>query len=279
MTIVTVAYNSTAVLPEMLASLPHQSPVVVVDNASEDRDRLHQIVAARQGKTLLIESDRNLGFGSGCNKGAEKATTEFLLFLNPDATLCSDTIRNLIEAAERHPEASAFNPRILDNMGRTVFKRRSDLVDRSMWLPKRELKEDTEVPILSGAALFVRRRAFEAVGGFDPAIFLFFEDDDLSLRLSQSQGHLIYVTNADVHHAGGASSSGSAKSEYLKNWHWGHSQVYTTRKHGKRGNCVAAILKTGVRALSPATVLSSRRRQKYFARFLGMIAALRHAGT
>lgn len=277
-TIVTVAYNSTEVLPDMLASVPPATPVVIVDNASEDRAEVHRLVAARRGPTRLVENARNLGFGSACNRGADGADTEFLLFLNPDTALCSDTLQKLVDAAERHPDAAAFNPRILDEEGRAVVKRRSDLVDRAQWLPKRELTEDTVVPVLSGAALFVRRAAFEAVGGFDPAIFLFFEDDDLSLRLSRSRGRLVYVADAAVHHAGGASSGGSVKAERIKNWHWGYSQIYTARKHGLRANCAAAILKTALRTLSPATIVSARRRRKYSARFAGMIAALRRTG-
>lgn len=274
-TIVTVTYNSTGVLPDMVASVPQETLLVIVDNASGDRDQLRRIVASRLKATHLIENERNLGFGAACNKGAKQANTEFLLFLNPDAALASDTLRKLIEAAERHPDATAFNPRILDKGGKTVVKRRSDLVNHSLWLPKNELTKDTVVPVLSGAALFVRRSAFEAVGGFDSKIFLFFEDDDLSLRLSRSQGHLVYVADAVVHHSGGASSGGSLKSEDIKNWHWGYSQIYTTRKHGMRYNCYFSILKTGLRTLSPAMVFSSRRRKKYFARFSGMIAALR----
>jgi GT2 family glycosyltransferase len=276
-TIVTVTYNSTGVLPDMVASVPQETLLVIVDNASGDRDQLRRIVASRLKATRLIENERNLGFGAACNKGAKQANTEFLLFLNPDAALASDTLRKLIEAAERHPDATAFNPRILDKGGKTVVKRRSDLVNHSLWLPKNELTKDTVVPVLSGAALFVRRSAFEAVGGFDSKIFLFFEDDDLSLRLSRSQGHLVYVADAVVHHSGGASSGGSLKSEDIKNWHWGYSQIYTTRKHGMRYNCYFSILKTGLRTLSPAMVFSSRRRKKYFARFSGMIAALRQA--
>jgi len=276
-TIVSVTYNSTGVLPDMVASVPQETLLLIVDNASGDRDKLRRIAASRLKATRLIENERNLGFGAACNKGAKQANTEFLLFLNPDAALASDTLRKLIEAAERHPDATAFNPRILDKGGRTVVKRRSDLVDHSLWLSKSELTKDTVVPVLSGAALFVRRSAFEAVGGFDSKIFLFFEDDDLSLRLSRSQGHLVYVADAVVHHSGGASSGGSLKSEAIKNWHWGYSQIYTTRKHGMRYNCYFSILKTGLRTLSPATVCSSRRRKKYFARLSGMIAALRRA--
>ncbi|MCQ0092519.1 glycosyltransferase family 2 protein [Roseovarius sp. M141] len=278
-TIVTVAYNSSAVLADMLASVPAQTPVVIFDNASQDRPKLRELVAARENKTQLIESDRNLGFGTGCNKGAEAAETEFLLFLNPDTALFPDTLQNLVLAADRRPDISAFNPRILNDDGTSILKRRSDLVPRGAWVPRGELTQDTILPVLSGAAFFVRRADFNAVGGFDTKIFLFFEDDDLSVRLSAARGNLMYVHDAKVSHIGGASSGWSPKSEKLKNWHWGFSQIYTARKHGMRLACLGAVLKTGIRALSPATLLSSKRRLKYAARLRGMAGALRWGGA
>ncbi|WP_138934799.1 glycosyltransferase family 2 protein [Roseovarius arcticus] len=277
-TIVSVAYNSAAVLDTMLASVPVETPVVIFDNASQDRPQLRDVIAIRGGNTHLVESDENLGFGAGCNGGAARAETEFLLFLNPDTALFPDTLERLIFAADQHPAATAFNPRILDDDGTAILKRRSDLVPRRAWLPRSALTHDTVVPILSGAALFVRRDDFDAVGGFDPRIFLFFEDDDLSVRLSETRGNLMYVHDARVRHVGGASSEWSPKGERLKNWHWGFSQIYTMRKHGLRMGCLRAFLKTGLRALSPVTILSTRRRTKYAARLSGMIRSLRRGG-
>ena len=277
-TIVSVAYNSAAVLDAMLASVPVETPVVIFDNASDDRPQLRDLIASRGGDTQLVESDKNLGFGAGCNGGAERAETEFLLFLNPDTVLFPDTLQKLTCAADRHRGATAFNPRILDDDGTAILKRRSDLLPRRAWLPRSALTQDASLPVLSGAALFVRRDDFEAVGGFDPMIFLFFEDDDLSIRLAEATGNLMYVHEAKVRHSGGASSGGSPKSERLKNWHWGFSQIYTMRKHGFWMGYVGAFVKTGLRALSPATMLSSRRRKKYKARLSGMITALRQRG-
>ncbi len=274
-TIVTVGYNSAAVLADMLASVPARTPVVIFDNASQDRPSLHQIVATRGAQTRLIESDSNLGFGGGCNHGAAGAETEFLLFLNPDTMLFPDTLQTLVQAADQNPDVSGFNPRILNDDGTSILKRRSDLVARSKWLPRGDITQDSVLPVLSGAAFFVRRADFNAVGGFDPKIFLFFEDDDLSVRLSDATGGLMYVHDAKVRHIGGASSGWSPKSEKLKNWHWGFSQIYTLRKHGLHTACVGAFLKTAFRALSPVTILSSKRRQKYSARLSGMIASLR----
>ena len=277
-TIVSVAYNSAAVLTGMLASVPVETPVVIFDNASQDRSKLREVIDGRGGKTQLVESDKNLGFGAGCNGGAAGAETEFLLFLNPDTVLFPDTLQKLIRAAERYPDASAFNPRILDDDGTVILKRRSDLVPRRAWLPRSALTQDTIVPVLSGAALFVRRDDFNAVGGFDTGIFLFFEDDDLSVRLAEAKGDLMYVHDAKVRHVGGASSEWSVKSERLKNWHWGFSQIYTMHKYDRTMGGLGAFMKTGLRALSPATMLSARRRKKYAARLAGMTTALRRGG-
>lgn len=271
-TIVTVAYNSAAVLPAMLASVPQGVPVVIVDNASSDRDALRQL--ARTGVTL-IENDANEGFGRACNTGAGAAHTEFLLFLNPDTVLMDGALEALVAAARAHPKASAFNPLILDEDGSTHLKKRSDLVARARRLRSDAPEDDMELPVLSGAALMVHKTAFDSVGGFDPAIFLFFEDDDLSLRLAQSCGPLRLAHAARVRHVGGASSQPGRRAERIKNWHWGWSQIYVLRKHQSVASCATPFAKLALRAASPAMLTSGNRRRKYAARLAGMWSALR----
>ena len=151
-TIVTVAYNSTEVLPAMLASVPAGVPVVLVDNGSADLAELRAL-AVRTG-ARLVENGRNLGFGPACNVGAALADTEFILFLNPDTILTPEAIARLEAAMDRHPAASAANPRLTDGAGRPYFKRRSVLLPRSEWLARGWPDADRQVPVLSGAALF-----------------------------------------------------------------------------------------------------------------------------
>ncbi|SEK56500.1 Glycosyltransferase, GT2 family [Roseovarius nanhaiticus] len=272
-TIVTVAYNSADVLPSMLESVPSGAPVIIVDNASRDREALRAL-AARYANVTLIENAENEGFGRACNIGAAAAHTEFVMFLNPDTTCLDDTLDALTTAADAHPDAPAFNPLIVDDAWRAHLKRRSDLDPRAGTLAKGDPGGDVALPVLSGAALMVRRDIFERIGGFDPAIFLFFEDDDLSVRLAK-HGPLMLAHSAIVRHFGGTSSSPSRVGERIKNWHWGWSQVYAVRKHRGPGACARPIAKALLRAASPATLLSGVRRRKYGARLTGMWAALR----
>lgn len=267
-TIVSVAWNSADVLPAMLASIPQGVPVVVVDNAGTDASG----EIARAAGAHVVRLEENLGFGRGCNAGAALADTEFLLFLNPDAALEPGALAALEAAADAYPDASGFNPRIRDRNGQAYFKRGSILLARRERLARGWPEESGPVPVLSGAAFFCRRAQFEAEGGFDPAIFLYHEDDDLSLRLKQRFGPLRFVREAEIVHLEGRGSPRNPETARIKSYHMARSRVYTMRKHGRPfpvlGSLAGAILKL----LSPANLVSARKRAQALAYVKGVLS-------
>lgn len=271
-TVISVCYNSTAVVPAMLASIPEGVAVVLVDNASADGAALAGLAAARGAR--LIRNAANRGFGTACNQGAAEAGTEFLLFLNPDAALASGALDALVAAAARYPRAAAMNPRIEAAGGRPYFKRGSVLLPRGARLPRGWPEADREVPVLSGAALFVRRADFEAVAGFDPAIFLYHEDDDLSLRLKAERGPLMFIRAALVRHQGGQSTIRSPETAALKAWHMGRSRVYAARKHRRPLAATRALGSALLQIASPLALASPRKRAKQWAFLRGVVAAV-----
>lgn len=276
-TIITVSYNSAAELPEMLASIPAGTPTIIVDNASADRAAL-QNLCDRFSVQLLL-SPENVGFGRGCNLGAAVATTEFLLFLNPDATLMPDTLALLEDAADRYPTASAMNPRITNADGSAFFKRRSALMPNSETMPRGWPAGDQEVTVLVGAAFFVRRTDFDAVGGFDPAIFLFHEDDDLARCLRRDRGPLMFIHGAVVRHIGGRTTDDSPASAGFKAWHMARSRVYAARKHQQPLVFTKALLFALRNLLAPDMPFSARRRAKNWGYFKGVLSTLRDGGA
>jgi N-acetylglucosaminyl-diphospho-decaprenol L-rhamnosyltransferase len=270
-TLVTVAYNSAAVLPTLLASIPAGVACIVVDNGSKDPGEIRDLAQAHGAE--FIASERNIGFGRGCNLGAAQATTEFLFFVNPDAQLAPGAIEALLAAADAHPDACAFNPRLREGNGKVAFKRRSKLLPKAQWLPREAADADCELPVLQGSAIFVRREAFEAVKGFDPKIFLYHEDDDLSLRLKADCGPLRLVTGAEVVHLFGESTARSPRTAALKAWYMGQSRVYACRKHGMPNAFGNALIEALSKLLSPLTLLSARKRAKHLAFLRGVLAA------
>jgi N-acetylglucosaminyl-diphospho-decaprenol L-rhamnosyltransferase len=262
--VVTVTFNSAAVLPDLLESVPAGVEAIVVDNHSGDASR--ELAAERGARVIAL--DKNVGFGRANNIGAREARGRFLLLVNPDVVLSRGAIDALLAAAAVHPGA-AFNPRIVAGSKRQ-FRRWSWLIAKADYWRGPAPEADCEVPVLSGACIFIRKDIFERVGGFDENIFLYHEDDDLSLRLRQRGTVLFYIDDAVVTHHGGKSSERTAEVGALKGYEMARSLVYVMRKHQIPFNRDWERLKASLMLCAPHVSANPGRRAKY----LGLLKGL-----
>ncbi|MEM8732197.1 MAG: glycosyltransferase family 2 protein, partial [Pseudomonadota bacterium] len=113
-------------------------------------------------------------------------------------------------------------------------------------------RPDHEIALrsLNGAAIFARAEAFHTVGGFDPKIFLYFEDDDLTLRLSDRFGPLTYVPSARVTHASAGSTAPSPELSRFKGYHYARSEIYVMSKHGRKYAYLKGLFSAARRLIS-----------------------------
>lgn len=228
---VTVTYSPGDVLAELLDSIPaacrDPGPVVIADNGSTDGSI--EPAAARPGVTV-VRTGGNVGYGRAANLGvaALDPSIPTVLIVNPDVVLGPGAVDELLAAADRHPQAGAVGPKITNGDGSLYPSARAlptiaqgighALTER--WWPSnpwtrayRRQDEDTverEAGWLSGSCLLVRRTAFDAVGGFDPQYFMYFEDVDLGERLGRAGWRNIYAPSATVVHHGGHSTDREA---------------------------------------------------------------------
>lgn len=250
-TVVLVSYNSGAVIGRAVASVPAGCDVIVVDNASPGgtawRDSLKR-------PADILDMPRNAGFGTACNAGARQASTPYVLFLNPDAVLAPDAVDRLLAAAGRYGDPAILMPAITGETGRLMRKEGTifETVPRAARLSADEIAGDYCTRFVHGAAFMVARDAFLALGGFDEAIFLYHEDDDLSLRATARRIPIIVVTDARATHAGGRSSKPSFGQTFRINRAKMHSELYVREKYGSAsgrarrfallaGGCVLAV--------------------------------------
>lgn len=272
-TVVTVSYNSGPVLGGMLPSVGREAACVVVDNGgAEPVDAL----AAEHG-AALVRLAKNEGFGRGCNAGAALARSEFLFFVNPDVVLAPGCIDALEDAARLIPGFAAANPLVLDGQGRASFKTTSILLPEGgtrMALPQAE----AEIPVLTGCALFVRRSLFDAVGGFDPEIFLYHEDHDLALRLRQ-HGTLWHIPAAVVRHVAGTGAPRTPKVAWIKGYHMARSRHLVLRKHRLAMPFVRTLFPAIGGLLLPHNLFSARRRARTLGQVAGALSSLRDHGV
>ena len=265
-TIVSVTYNSSAIVKQLVASIPAGVKVILVDNGSDDIEALQALTS---DDVSVLHNHSNVGFGRACNQGAEAAHTEYLFFVNPDAYLTEETLHALMCAAHSYPDAVAFNPAIVEGNGKQYFKRSSTLLPRAEYMTRGWPSSDSAVNVLSGAAIFVKKSVFQAVGGFDENIFLYHEDDDLSLRLRR-MGALMFIRNAVLTHIGGSGSARSPAVAALKAFHMGRSRVYTLRKYGFALPWWRSFGLALWQLLSPLVWFSKRKRAKQVALLRGV---------
>jgi GT2 family glycosyltransferase len=273
-TAIVVAHDSAEVLPACLAALAAEGvPVIVVDNASGDASAR---IAREQGATVIANA-ANEGYGRANNRGVAACTTPYVLIVNPDVEMRPGAVAALLAAAERYPDAALFAPRIVEPSGRIFLQPRSLLspphLNRSgaMAIPE----GDACLPFLSGACLLIRREAFRALGGFDPAIFLFYEDDDLCRRLRDAGHALIHVYGAEAGHGRGRSSAASPARRFKARWHLAWSEGYVARKFGLPGPSPFGILENLAKTAGYALILRRDKMAAHAGSAAGAFAWLR----
>lgn len=222
---VIVNYNARQHLVECVRSLRADgvSDIVVADNGSTDGSG--EALKGADSNVNWLPSGGNLGYGGGANRGAALARGDLLLICNADVVVEPGSVKALATAMEADPGLAIVGPRIEDQSGdvypsprtfpdlgvavghavlglvapRNTFTRRYRMLD---W----DRGSSTSVDWVSGACFLVRRTAWEALGGFDEAYFMYVEDVDLCWRASRAGWRVGFEPSARVIHVQGAST-------------------------------------------------------------------------
>lgn len=222
---VVVNYNAREHLLNCVASLLGEGVeiVIVADNGSVDGSEA--ALSARYPEVKWAETGSNLGYGAAADLGAALSDSTYLLVCNPDVVLgdgCVATLRHFLEA---RPDVAVVGPRIVDGRGALYpsARRFPDLLEAlghgflgQFWpgnpFSRRYRMNDWDhcsartVDWVSGACFLVRRSAWEVVGGFDRAYFMYLEDVDLCWRLGGAGWAVAYEPAAQVVHVQGVSA-------------------------------------------------------------------------
>jgi N-acetylglucosaminyl-diphospho-decaprenol L-rhamnosyltransferase len=207
--VVVVTHQSAAHLNPLLAALRPQllaeDELVIVDNASTDGTA--DVARSFGAPVGVIETGENLGFAGGCHAGAAATRAPLLLFLNPDSEPQGDCLRRLRDAADSHPGWSAWQAVVV--LARDLINTSGGVVHYlgigwagDCGRPASELSaHDREIAFPSGAAMVVRRSAWDELHGLDSAYFMYGEDLDLGLRLWLAGHRVGLVHDARVLHS------------------------------------------------------------------------------
>jgi len=249
LSILLLSWNVRDLLRTCLAHLPLARPeveIIVVDSASTDGSA--EMVRDEFPQVQLIASSENLGYSRGNNLGLRAAAGRYLFILNPDTEIVGDAVAQMLAYLEAHPRVGVLGPQLIspDQTVQSTRRRFPTLATaffESTWFQSlaprrwlddyyaRDLPDEAvaEVDWVIGAALCVRREAYEQVGGLDENFFMYSEELDWCRRLKAAGWKVVYFPPAQVIHHEGRSSEqvpaathirfNSSKVRYFRKYH------------------------------------------------------------
>jgi N-acetylglucosaminyl-diphospho-decaprenol L-rhamnosyltransferase len=224
-TAVVVNLNAGDLLAECVASLRAEDVerVVVVDNGSTDNSLT--VLAKQDPDADVIETGANLGYGTAVNRGTVGVQTDYLLVLNPDTVVAAGALAPLVAALAEDPHLGLVGPRLINPDGSLyptgrAFPTRTDAIGHallSLVAPRNRFTARykmldwdragrRKVDWISGACFLVRRAAWEDLGGFDEAFFMYMEDLDLCWRAWRAGWTVAFEPASEVTHIQGVST-------------------------------------------------------------------------
>lgn len=228
-TVVVVTFNSAHCLPmlsPLLSICPH---VVISDNGSDDDTALKTKLLWSHAHVL--SHGRNLGFGAANNRALEHVKTPFSLLLNPDCEMTAQALSDLLTSAEDLPDAALVAPQLMAAEGKAEVNYRWP---SSYWTSRGAAAEGPLcVGFVCGAVMLLRMKRMATTGFFDERFFLYYEDDDLCLRLFQAKLPMVLCPQVKVLHRSRGSVRGRSpwRSEYLRGYHHAQSKLIFLKKH------------------------------------------------
>jgi N-acetylglucosaminyl-diphospho-decaprenol L-rhamnosyltransferase len=229
MAVCIISYNTCESLRSCLQSVifNNASEIWVVDNHSSDGSQ--EMVRAEFPTVELVEVENNIGYGAAADLAISLSDTPYILLLNSDTILKSNALDKLSEYLDKNPRVGIVGPRITNVDGTLqpscfpmptplhIFFDVSQLNQLINHIPSiREQNYRTwshnhnrAVPWVQGSALAVRRKAYDAAGGFDKAFFMYYEEVDLCYRMSNAGWGIHFSPVTEVTHIGAISTNQS----------------------------------------------------------------------
>ena len=203
-----VTYNAMKWWEKCLLSLIQSTipiKIVVVDNASQDNTI--DSIKCNYPEVILLEQNKNLGFGQGNNVGMKYALTHgatHVLLLNQDAWIDNNMVSILLDYDDGNTLLSPIHMtgenNCLDKNFCTYAVMRSynlkNLIN-DMILHREGIYETYEI---NAACWFIPKSILMEIGGFNPLFFHYAEDNDYLQRLHYHNKKVCFVSKTHAYH-------------------------------------------------------------------------------
>ncbi|MEA2478133.1 MAG: hypothetical protein QOJ07_55 [Thermoleophilaceae bacterium] len=181
--------------------------IVVADDASAPEHVA--ALEAHEGIDTVVTSERNSGFAANCNRGFAAAPAGDIVLLNNDVIAMPGWLELLAYGAYREAGTGIAGPKLLYPDGTIQSAGTHRNLGAPEWFDHLYRFRPADHPpanvggdmlAMTGAAMYLKREALDAIGVFDEAYGMAYEDVDLCLRAWEAGLRVIYVPQATMTH-------------------------------------------------------------------------------
>jgi GT2 family glycosyltransferase len=214
----------------------------------------------------LIENKENVGFAKANNQALQNIDAKYVLLLNPDTILSTDTLKKSLDYLNNNVNTGALGVKMIDGDGK--FLPESKRAKPSPWnsfcklsglsglFPKSKLfsgynlgylsdQENHQIDVLCGAYMMMPTKVLLEVGLLDERFFMYAEDIDLSIRIKEAGYDVVYLAESQIIHYKGESTK-KASVSYVKTF-YGAMYLYVEKHYSdSNGKFFLYFIKTGI---------------------------------
>lgn len=269
LSVIIVNYNVKHFLEQCLFSVQKalagiSSEIIVIDNNSADGSI--EYLAPKFLQVRFVANKENTGFARACNQGFALSSGQYVLFLNPDTIVPEDCFRKCIAFFDEHKDAGAAGVKMLDGSGRFLKESKRSfpspltslfkLTGLAMLFPRSAVfaryhlghldeNKTSEVDVLAGAFMMIRRHVLDKTGGFDETFFMYGEDVDLSYRIQKAGYKNYYFPGTSIIHFKGESTK-KGSMNYVRMFYNAMSIFVSKHYKGGRAGVFNFLIHAGI---------------------------------
>ncbi len=209
--VILVNYNTTKLLPKVLAALNEDKielSILIVDNASS-KESYHELLQIKDNRVHRVRLEENIGFAGGNNYGIQYAAKhypdlKYVFLLNTDAYCSPNLIGNLLAIMSGKEEVACISPKILTRDGDkwysgSYMNYKKGFVSASIKVPDDPLAY-YEVDVFNGCAVLVKLDKLLEVGMLNEDLFMYYEEADCSIKFKKLGYKSLYAPGYTVIH-------------------------------------------------------------------------------
>ena len=271
LSIVIVTLRSEKVIDRCISSINKNLPIIVVENS--DNLKFKNYLENNYKNVQCILSKENLGTGAGYNIGIKFSKTDYVYVINPDITLEVNALDEIFLASKKLDDFSILSPISSDvnfpNFG--MIKEKKNYEEKNL---------PFKVKYVDGFSMLLNKKKFKNNNYFDENFFMYWENNDICIRVINDGGSVFIVPKAKIKHLGAKAVDPKffKEVELSRNWHWMWSTFNYHRKY--KGFFISLLIvlpkliSAIIKILIYTLIFNKEKKKIYYQRLSGLINAI-----